>query len=53
METNTLGVFAAGDMTDKAKLMQQVITAMASGAIAASSVYKFLKGQTAPRLLGA
>lgn len=51
-ETNIAGLFAAGDMTNRAKIMQQVVMATASGAIAASSAYKYLKGQTAPRLLG-
>jgi thioredoxin reductase (NADPH) len=51
-ETNMPGIFAAGDITNRSKIMQQVITAMASGAVAASSAYQYLKGQHAPRIFG-
>ena len=51
-ETNMAGIFAAGDITNRSKIMQQVITAMASGAVAASSAYQYLKGQQAPRIFG-
>jgi len=52
METSLPGLFAAGDMTDQSKVMKQVITAMAWGAIAASSAYKYIKGSQAPQLIG-
>lgn len=42
METNIPGIFAAGDVTDRSLILQQAITAIAQGAIAVSSVYKFL-----------
>ena len=41
--TNTKGVFAAGDITNGSNNMKQVITAAAEGAIAAESVYRYLK----------
>jgi len=52
MKTNIPGLFCAGDMVDKSIVMQQAITAMAQGAIAAAGAYKFLKGSEAPRILG-
>lgn len=53
METNIDGVLAAGDITTQAKVLQQMITAEAQGAIAASSAFKKLKGQAqAPKLWG-
>ncbi|OGD62948.1 hypothetical protein A2160_04250 [Candidatus Beckwithbacteria bacterium RBG_13_42_9] len=52
MATNVVGLFCAGDMVDHSLVMQQAITAMAQGAIAASSAYKYLKGNQAPRILG-
>lgn len=52
METNIAGLFCAGDMVDRSAVMKQAIVAMAFGAIAAGSVYKYLKGQKAPRILG-
>ena len=52
METNIPGLFCAGDMTDKSKIMKQAITAEAQGAIAAGSAYKFIKKEQAPRILG-
>ena len=52
METNILGLFCAGDMIDKSKTMQQAITAMAQGAIAAASAYKYLKKEQAPQIKG-
>ena len=52
MAVNISGVFCAGDMTDKSKIMKQAITAGAQGAIAASSAYKFIKKESAPRILG-
>jgi thioredoxin reductase (NADPH) len=53
MSTNLPGVFAAGDLTDNSKNFAQMIGACAQGAIAAASVYKYLKGEKAPRILGA
>lgn len=52
METNIAGLFCAGDITDKSIVLVQAITAMAQGAIAAASVYKYLKGEKAPQILG-
>ncbi len=52
METNVPGLFAAGDMVDKAKMMSQMITACGWGAIAAGSAYKYFKGQQAPQQKG-
>lgn len=39
--TNAPGIFAAGDITDNP--LKQIVTAAAEGAIAAMSVYKYLK----------
>lgn len=52
METNIPGLFSAGDVTDRSAVLVQAITAMAQGAIAAASVYKHLKGEKAPQILG-
>lgn len=52
METNLAGLFAAGDVTDRSAVLVQAITAMAQGALAAASVYKYLKGEKAPQILG-
>ncbi|MCZ7385568.1 MAG: FAD-dependent oxidoreductase, partial [Candidatus Methanoperedens sp.] len=52
METNIAGLFCAGDMTDKSKILKQAITAMAQGAISAASVYKFIKKENAPAQRG-
>ncbi|MEM2121802.1 MAG: thioredoxin-disulfide reductase [Candidatus Woesearchaeota archaeon] len=41
--TNVEGVFAAGDITTNSNKFQQIITAAAEGAIAANSVYEYLK----------
>jgi len=43
METNVRGVFAAGDIANLHGELQQIIIACAEGAIAATSVYKFLQ----------
>jgi len=43
METNVRGVFAAGDIANLHGELQQIIIACAEGAIAATSVYKFLR----------
>lgn len=40
MRTNTHGVFAAGDVTDASGDLKQVVTAVAQGAIAATSAYQ-------------
>jgi thioredoxin reductase (NADPH) len=42
MKTNIPGVFAAGDITN-CSLVKQYITAAAQGAIAAKSVFNYLK----------
>ncbi len=41
--TNIEGIWAAGDMTTNSNRFQQVVTAVAEGAIAANSVYQYLK----------
>lgn len=41
--TNIKGIFAAGDITDGSNGLRQVLTAAAEGAIAASSVYEYLR----------
>lgn len=52
MSTNVPGFFSAGDITDKAQVLVQMTTACAQGAIAAASVFKYLKGEKAPKILG-
>lgn len=52
MSTNVSGVFAAGDLTDNSKMLSQMIHACAQGAIAAASVYKYIKGEKAPQIVG-
>lgn len=52
METNVSGLYAAGDITDRSAVLVQAITAMAQGAIAAASAYRYLKGEKAPKILG-
>ncbi|MFC1711666.1 NAD(P)/FAD-dependent oxidoreductase [Patescibacteria group bacterium] len=52
METNVIGLFCAGDMVDKSIVMKQAITAMAQGAKAAGSAYKYIKNQAAPQIRG-
>jgi len=42
METNVPGIFAAGDIANLHGELQQIIIACAEGAIAASSVYRYL-----------
>ena len=43
MGTNIPGLFAAGDLTTKSLILQQVVTACADGAIAANSVFEYVK----------
>ena len=45
MRTNVEGIFAAGDVTDKGSKFRQVVLAAAQGAIAAISVYNYLKSK--------
>lgn len=52
LETNVPGLLAAGDLIDKSKVMKQVVTAMAFGAVAAAGAYRYVKGQKAPQILG-
>lgn len=42
-QTNVEGIWAAGDVTDKSKILSQAITACAWGAVAANSAYEYLK----------
>jgi thioredoxin reductase (NADPH) len=41
--TNIEGAYAVGDVTTKSNMLQQAITASAEGAVAAKSVYEYLK----------
>lgn len=41
--TNVKGVWAAGDITNGSNYLRQIITASAEGAIAANSIYKYIK----------
>jgi len=41
--TNIKGVFASGDITNGSNGLRQIVTAVSEGAIAATSVYKYLK----------
>lgn len=41
--TNIKGVYAAGDITNASNNLHQIVTAVSEGAIAATSVYKYLK----------
>jgi len=43
--TKALGVYAAGDITDGSNKLHQIITACAEGAIAAGSIFKYLKSK--------
>jgi thioredoxin reductase (NADPH) len=42
--TSMDGIWAAGDCTTNSNKLQQVVTAVGEGAIAANSVYQYLKG---------
>lgn len=52
MKTNLTGVFSAGDCTNALPGFAQAITASAMGAVAAASVYEYLKKKQAPKILG-
>ena len=41
--TNIRGVYAAGDITNGSNGLRQIVTATSEGAIAATSIYKYLK----------
>ncbi|MCJ7829723.1 FAD-dependent oxidoreductase [Patescibacteria group bacterium] len=43
MSTNIPGVFAAGDVANASDEFQQIVTATSEGALAANSVYQYLK----------
>lgn len=43
MSTNVPGIFAAGDITTACNGFKQIITAAAEGAVAANSIFKYLK----------
>ncbi|MDP2735430.1 MAG: FAD-dependent oxidoreductase, partial [bacterium] len=45
MKTNMPGVFAAGDATNHFGSFKQDITAAATGAVAATSAYEYVKTQ--------
>jgi thioredoxin reductase (NADPH) len=44
-QTSKLGIWAAGDLTTGSNYFRQIITACAEGAIAAESVFKYLKAK--------
>jgi thioredoxin reductase (NADPH) len=44
MSTSMTGVFAAGDVANASGEFQQIVTATSEGALAANSVYQYLKG---------
>ena len=46
MSTNVPGVYAAGDITTASNGFRQIITAVSEGAIAANSIFKFLKSKS-------
>jgi thioredoxin reductase (NADPH) len=52
METNLAGLFAAGDIANVFGEMHQITIATSEGSVAASSVFKYLKGQAAPESYG-
>jgi thioredoxin reductase (NADPH) len=52
METNIHGLFCAGDMITKSKVIKQATIAMGQGARAAASAFKFLKKESAPQIRG-
>ncbi len=41
--TNIKGIYAAGDITNGSNGLRQIVTAVSEGAIAATSIYKYLK----------
>ena len=41
--TNVEGIYAAGDITNGSNGLRQIVTAVSEGAIAATSIYKYLK----------
>jgi thioredoxin reductase (NADPH) len=41
--TNVIGVAAAGDITNNSNKLHQIVTAVSEGAIAVTSIYKYLK----------
>ncbi len=43
MKTNVTGLFAAGDITSSGRILQQLITACAQGAMSAHSAYRYLQ----------
>lgn len=45
MQTNIPGIFAAGDVTNKASKFRQVVLAAAQGAIAAFSAFKYIRAK--------
>ena len=52
METNLPGLYSAGDVADRCGEFQQITVACSEGSLAASSVFKYLKGQSAPKITG-
>ncbi|MCX6814704.1 MAG: FAD-dependent oxidoreductase [Candidatus Aenigmarchaeota archaeon] len=45
MSTSAPGVFAAGDITTASNCFRQIITAASEGAVAANSIFKYLKSK--------
>jgi thioredoxin reductase (NADPH) len=52
METNITGLFCAGDMVNKSAQFKQATWAIAQGARAAASAFKYLKKEQAPQIIG-
>lgn len=52
MKTNIFGLFCAGDMVNKSAKFKQATLAVSQGALAAASVYKYLKQESAPSQRG-
>ncbi len=53
LSTNVAGVYVAGDVIGHKYSIEQITSAVGSGARAATNVFSFLKQQTAPTLWGA
>ncbi|MBW6441099.1 NAD(P)/FAD-dependent oxidoreductase, partial [Patescibacteria group bacterium] len=41
--TNVKGVYSAGDITNGSNGLRQIVTAVSEGAVAVTSIYKYLK----------
>jgi thioredoxin reductase (NADPH) len=52
LSTNIKGIFTAGDVADRCGEFQQITVACSEGSLAVASVFKYLKGQQAPKITG-